>query len=239
MNKSDNISNLAKALSAAQGKLKSVIPNCNNPFFKSRYADLSACWDACRDELAKNGLSVVQTNDASETGVVIDTTLLHVSGEWISGRLFLPLAKQDAQAVVAANTYGRRTALCGILGLCADQDDDGNKASGKSAGPSVEPPPTDSDAAPSGALHSAVGVLQEVSAKEGKNKKGQPWKRFGLKVNDQVYGTFDEAIGDAAENFRGETVCVEWRSDGKYKTAVGIALVRDATAKKDDDNIPF
>jgi hypothetical protein len=63
-------------------------------------------------------------------GVILETVLLHLSGEWISGEMFLPLAKGDPQGVGSAITYGRRYGLMAILGMVADDDDDGNAASG-------------------------------------------------------------------------------------------------------------
>ncbi|MCA6269171.1 ERF family protein, partial [Phenylobacterium sp.] len=55
---SPTIAALAKALSAAQGEIEGAVKGKNNPAFRSKYADLSAVWDACREALSKNGLSV-------------------------------------------------------------------------------------------------------------------------------------------------------------------------------------
>ena len=60
MNQSESIANLAKALSIVQGKLTYAKKDSANPFFKSKYADLESVWDACRDLLAENNLSVMQ-----------------------------------------------------------------------------------------------------------------------------------------------------------------------------------
>ena len=45
---SAEIDKLAGALAKAQGKITGALKDSNNPFFKSKYADLAACWDACR-----------------------------------------------------------------------------------------------------------------------------------------------------------------------------------------------
>lgn len=128
MERSENIASLAKALAAAQGQIEGAKKDSSNPHFKSRYADLASCWDACREALSKNGLAVVQAPGQSIEGVVEMTTMLtHESGEWISERLTIPLAKVDAQGYGSAITYARRYALTAMVGI-APEDDDGNAA---------------------------------------------------------------------------------------------------------------
>ena len=130
MNKSETIGALAGALSKAQAEIRGAIKDTANPFFKSKYADLSSVWEACREQLTKNGLSVVQTNKAGDGRVIVETILMHTSGEWISGELDMKPVKDDPQGVGSAITYARRYALAAIVGV-APEDDDGNAASGK------------------------------------------------------------------------------------------------------------
>lgn len=139
MNKSETIGQLAKALSIVQGQLTPAKKDSANPFFKSKYADLNSVWDACRDLLAKNNLAVAQLTQKGENGVIVETVLMHESGEWLSGEMFLPLTKQDAQAVGSAISYGRRYALASLIGVVAD-DDDGNHASQKQTTQPVQRP---------------------------------------------------------------------------------------------------
>ena len=129
LNASENLADLAAALCAVQGELKPAIKQADNPFFKSKYVDLPGVWEAIRPLLAKNGLSVAQTFTVSQDGPTIVTTLLHKSGQWISSDLFLRPAKSDPQGVGSAITYGRRYALAAMVGVVADEDDDGNAAS--------------------------------------------------------------------------------------------------------------
>lgn len=129
MQKSDTIGKLAEALSAAQKDIQGAVKGSTNPFFKSKYADLTAVWSACRGALTKNGLSVAQTTSASDDrGIPVETILMHVSGEWISGTLTVQPVKEDPQAMGSAITYARRYALAAIVGV-APEDDDGNAAS--------------------------------------------------------------------------------------------------------------
>ena len=124
MQQSDSIKELAKALCNVQSQLEGAKKDQTNPFFKAKYADLASVWGACRDLLGKNDLSVVQTTSVIEgREFVLDTTLLHTSGEWISGQLSVPLVKNDPQGLGSAFTYARRYALSAIVGICPEDDD--------------------------------------------------------------------------------------------------------------------
>ena len=129
MNSSTEIKDLAAAMAKFQAELKPAIKGNTNPYFKSRYADLQACWDCCREALVKNGLSVVQGSRESNGEVVtVDTRLMHASGQWIESSLTMKPAKADPQGIGSAVTYARRYSLSAILGIVADEDDDGNAA---------------------------------------------------------------------------------------------------------------
>lgn len=128
MNKSESVKELAAALCKAQGALKGAVKDTANPFFKSKYADLASVWDAVREPFSANGLSIVQVTLPSEGNeIVLETTLMHSSGEWVSGVLSLPVSKADAQGYGSAMTYARRYGLAAITGV-APEDDDGNAA---------------------------------------------------------------------------------------------------------------
>jgi hypothetical protein len=137
MKQSENIANLAHALSIVQGKLTHAKKDSANPFFKSKYADLESVWDACRELLSRNGLSLMQfpgttfmevVNDIQVTTISLTTILTHESGEFISQEMSVPLTKIDAQGAGSALTYMRRYALAAVVGV-VQADDDGNAAS--------------------------------------------------------------------------------------------------------------
>jgi hypothetical protein len=128
MDKSESIVELAKALCEVQKTELFALTDKKNPFFKSKYADLSSVWDAIRLPLTSNGLAITQTTTNSNAdGVTIETTLMHVSGEYISGSLYIKPEKNTPQGLGSAITYGRRYALMGIVGI-APEDDDGERA---------------------------------------------------------------------------------------------------------------
>ena len=125
--KSDKIDKLAAALSKAQASMGGVKKGSVNPFYKSNYADINNCLEACLPALTANGLSITQGNRfCSINGYYVTTTLLHESGQWIKSEIRMPLTnKKDAQEVGSACTYGRRYGLTAMVGL-AQVDDDGN-----------------------------------------------------------------------------------------------------------------
>lgn len=132
MAKSEQINELALALSKVQGEIEGAIKDANNPFFKSKYADLTSCWQACREQLSKNGIAVVQSGDDSDTHLCLTTTLMHSSGQWIDGthRMEKKITEKDktrrdmnAQDIGAAITYLRRFSLCSLVGICPEDED--------------------------------------------------------------------------------------------------------------------
>lgn len=135
---SPTIGALAKALAAAQGEITGALKDSANPFFKSKYADLASCWDACRKPLAAHGLAVIQTTDADGDIPVVVTTLAHESGEWVRGFLRLVPVKADPQGIGSTLTYARRYALAAMVGL-AQIDDDAEAGQGRKSGPVVTP----------------------------------------------------------------------------------------------------
>lgn len=130
---SENINEIGAALAKAQGVIENATKDKANPYFKSTYADLASVWGACRAALSSNGLSVVQTPEQSEKGVIVSTMLLHSSGQWIKGSYLMPVSKLDAQSIGSAITYARRYALAALVGV-APEDDDGNAANNRGQG---------------------------------------------------------------------------------------------------------
>ena len=122
------ITELAKALNEFQAELVTVGKNSDNPFFKSKYADLADIMKQAQPVLTKHGLSVVQLPDNIEGKPALTTYLLHKSGQSVKATVPLTLAKEDPQGVGSAITYMRRYGYAAALQIVIDEDDDGNKA---------------------------------------------------------------------------------------------------------------
>ncbi len=105
-----------------------VVKDANNPFFKTKYADLNSIIDATDPALAEAGLLYV---DRIEGNTLVSELIDAETGEKITSTTPLILPKQDMQAFGGAVTYARRYARVTLLGLQA-VDDDGAVASGQS-----------------------------------------------------------------------------------------------------------
>lgn len=149
MEKSPTISELAKALSEAQGEFKSILKGSTAKIttkkggeYSYQYADLSAVLNACMPTVSKHGMAIVQgstskilkypieidPNQGKYGEVIITTLLLHSSGEWIQNVSTYPYVENgnnDVQAIGSVITFGRRYEVCAILGIASQKDTDG------------------------------------------------------------------------------------------------------------------
>ena len=120
---------VAAAFVKAQRAFAPALKSSLNPHFRSKYADLASCVEAVIDALNTNGIALIQQTHDDASGVTVETTFIHESGETLSGgKLHFPATKQDAQGYASALTYARRYSLMAACGI-APEDDDGNAAS--------------------------------------------------------------------------------------------------------------
>jgi hypothetical protein len=120
------INELAAALSKAQGEFTAAEMDGVNPHFKSKYATLSSIQAATRPVLAKNGLSICQIPTIIDNEMVLETRLMHTSGQQLVSRWPIPL---DAiQKMGSYLTYAKRYSWSAMCGISGDEDDDGNAA---------------------------------------------------------------------------------------------------------------
>jgi hypothetical protein len=124
---SAELDKLFEALAKAQAAFSPIKKDRTNPFFKSKYADLQAVIEATKKPLSENGLAFIQITYVNG-GVKVISILGHSSGQWIRGTLSMPVSKMDAQGIGSAITYGRRYSQQAIIGVSAEEDDDGNAA---------------------------------------------------------------------------------------------------------------
>jgi hypothetical protein len=190
--KSNEINELASALVSAQAEFSAVPKGSSNPFFKSKYAALPDVVASASPVLAKHGLAVTQSISFEQTYVKDDvkvfdtltTTLFHKSGQFIENSMILHLSKQDPQGQGSAVTYARRYAYMSILGLVADDDDDGNAASRpkvqvqqkSDVGRIVGPPTVDEGSKPDrqSVRDLTTQLREKLTAKYGEPVKGKP-----------------------------------------------------------------
>lgn len=139
-----SIGKLAAALAAAQADIKNpqrnrevTVQTKTGGKYKFKYATLDAIIDCVRGPLTKNGLWFTQTMATNIDGrLCLITTLMHSSGEITSS--IVPLnANGSNQELGSELTFKKRYSLTALLGVAADEDDDGNIADGNT----IAPPP--------------------------------------------------------------------------------------------------
>lgn len=149
---SPTLAKLATALAKAQGEMPIAGKRSDNPFFRSRYADLASIREAIREPLSKYGISFMQmpsiqvegqpefeqrTTKSGDVRLVVKAmtkvtvvTRIMFEDEWVESELFALIPTADPQSIGSAETYLRRYGLAPMVGVVAgDDDDDGNAAS--------------------------------------------------------------------------------------------------------------
>ncbi len=133
----------AKALVKAQGEIEGAKKGKKNPGFQnSKYADLSACWEACRDALHDNEIALLQFPTTAPPGYVglVGTFVFGPTGETLSESFAIPIKDAtNPQAYGSGVTYGRRYQLSSMIGICP-VDDDGNAAASPTPKPAAVQP---------------------------------------------------------------------------------------------------
>lgn len=123
------LTKIAPALMAAQAELTNPLKSHTAQAGKRiyRYAVLSEIIDLVKPVLLKHKLAYTQLVNYEGTFCSLVTRLIHESGQFLESSY--PLPKDAApQDMGSAITYARRYALCAILGIAADEDDDGKAA---------------------------------------------------------------------------------------------------------------
>lgn len=116
--------NIILALCEAKKEFKPIVKDKENPFFKSKYADLDNYLDATQESLCKYSLFVSQT--VLDKNLVTTIHYAH-SDKTIESKIEIKETKTP-QELGSLLTYLRRYAYAAILGL-ASEDDDANESS--------------------------------------------------------------------------------------------------------------
>lgn len=129
MKHSEQIQEIAAALSKAQGELEDASKDGKANYGK--FATLAAVLQEIRPVFSKYGLAIVQvpwTNKDNAGAFTLTTTLVHSSGQWMSGELELILDKSNMQGIGSAISYARRYMASAMSGV-SQEDDDADLAS--------------------------------------------------------------------------------------------------------------
>lgn len=214
MKTSEQISELAKALANAQAEIKVAIKDTTNPFFKSKYADLSEIVNASRGALTKNGLSITQGPDFLGDKWVLVSRLIHSSGQWIETYFPLLAKDQSPQAMGSAVTYAKRYAMSALVGVVTDdEDDDGELAQGRNLEQSKPEQRVKQTSAPIPAIQPKMAA---PSAKEIK-ELGTKAIALGIKP-EELPAFFTKNVGDKHSS--------QWNRDDFEKAQKAVDSLR-------------
>lgn len=124
--RSKDVRRLMTALALVQGEVENAKKSRANAHFKTKYADLVAITDACRDALSRHLIAWVQIPHVTPDEIWLETILTHgPSGQFITGDYPIPSnVRGNSQNLVAAITYGRRTSLASMVGVASEDEDD-------------------------------------------------------------------------------------------------------------------
>lgn len=121
---------LLDALLAFQQDLPRLQKDAINPAFKgAKYVTLEKLTEQTVPVLNEHGLLWITMPAVTEYGPALDYRLIHVAtNQEICGSMPLLLKTTDPQAQGSALTYARRYSMMTVLGLVANEDDDGQRA---------------------------------------------------------------------------------------------------------------
>ena len=138
MKTSETIGALVSALCAAQAAIPTVpkdrevevFSKKTNKKYRFKYATFDAITNAIKRPLGDNSLCYVQILSINAGQRSLITRLMHGSGEWIESEMLLTAEGGGNQELGSAITYAKRYSLAAMLGISADDDDDGNAGDG-------------------------------------------------------------------------------------------------------------
>ena len=117
---------LNAAIAKAQGEFPPIVKDktAKAGTYSYDYADLASILALVRPVLSKHGLALIQRlENPSGGGPSIRTELRHADGGVVAASF--PLGEWSTpQQLGSSSTYIRRYALCAMLGIAAEEDDD-------------------------------------------------------------------------------------------------------------------
>lgn len=123
MKLSEKFDEILPSLHKARSQFVKVKKDRQNTHLKNKYATLDSVLDAITPALTENKLMIMQDGERIENTMRVETTVIHISGQWAKFYFDIPIAKNDPQGVGSAFTYGRRYALAAAFGLSQADDD--------------------------------------------------------------------------------------------------------------------
>jgi hypothetical protein len=227
-----------------------------------RYASIAAILDGVRPILNKHGILLSQEPSQTD-GVVSVTTRLSLGEQSISSTLSAPMSRGGFHELGSAITYLRRYGLASMLGVAAEEDEDGHAAQSTAGGSKAAPPkrarqgaakpePDAGEGAPSSAPPAGDRVVDVLIKRvnSGVSKRGTQWAIGVFQTQDGEElrcGTFSKTWVDTLINEQRNTDRV-WqltlsppKKDGDAWQIEGLKWVTEGGELIDPDlaDVPF
>lgn len=134
---SSEIDKIANKLVDAQLEMDSVSKDKNNPFFKSKYADLASIVATVKPVLNKHDIAILNPYCRLDGMPAVGVFLVHRTGQWIEAVGASEPKEKGPQADGSVSTYTRRYGTQHMLCLEVE-DDDGEAAHGRVGGKPIQ-----------------------------------------------------------------------------------------------------
>lgn len=170
------------AMFAAQRNMSNAKKGSQNPYFKSKYADLNSVREAVCPALMEQDILVTQPEVVIDGRNYVRTLLTHVPSNTsiYSDVEIMMIQQNNPQAQGSAITYARRYGLQSICGIGAEDDDANIAAKEPKANPTIA---TSND----GEILLACQELKEATTTTDLQKAWSRWK--SLQTVAQVVDT--------------------------------------------------
>jgi len=264
---SESIAKLAADYCKAQAALTNPVKDAVAHIGAGReyhYALLPSITDHVRPILGKFNLAISQHVNGEAGLLRVTTILLHASGEYLSSDAVIALPTGcTPQQLGGAITYMRRYGIQAVLGIAAEDDDDGAVASQAphsapqaqarpQAAPATNAAPRAPQAAPRANAPAPptttfTAAVVDVATKSGTSQAGRDWTVYRVTFDTGTKAsTFDTEIGRTLQAMAGtgEAVMVEVKpsKDGKGTDIVNVVVHQPLVGGDDDladSDIPF
>ena len=129
---SEKKENIFKAIILCKNLSRNPKKTSSNPYFKSKYADLSEVLDCLSEPLEMSKLAISQHPGMDGNVLSVETLVIHESGEWMSSVISCEINKvqnkngqieTDPQKIGSLISYLRRYSIASIFCLAQEDDD--------------------------------------------------------------------------------------------------------------------
>lgn len=218
-----------EALTAVQAEMKPVVKNAENPYFKSKYADLMQVVEHIKPLLKKHGFAY-SSSGIWHDGQQFCRTWLHHIGGHSEYSDYCVLFGSDPQKNGSAWTYARRYSLSALVGLVVESEDDDAEVATRVAAPQTQ---AQSAPAQSDIL---LTTIVAANAKESVTKTGKTQYAI-MDGAKSWYSTLNEKYGtmimDAYDQKQPITIAFKFKDKFKNIVRVWFPAVNSETAKKE------